>query len=106
MKFLLDHDVPDDLSYLIEQLGHEVTLVRNAIPGDSSDLAVLQFAHDAGCVLLTCNRDDFLRLAMTKPHHGIIIVIRRRTRADERAALFRLLERAGDVGLRNNINFT
>ena len=24
MKFLLDHDVPDDLSYLLEQLGHDV----------------------------------------------------------------------------------
>lgn len=37
MKFLLDHDVPDDLSYLLEQLGHDVTLLRKAIPGDSSD---------------------------------------------------------------------
>jgi hypothetical protein len=32
-------------------------------------------------------------------------VIRRRTRADERAALFRLLDRAGETGLRNNVNF-
>ena len=28
MKFLLDHDVPDDLSYLLEELNHEVTLLR------------------------------------------------------------------------------
>ena len=105
MKFLLDHDVPDDLSYLVEQLGHNVMLLRKALPGDSSDETVLQFAHDRGCVLLTCNRDDFLQLATTKPHHGIVIVIRRRTRADERAALFRLLNRAGETGLGNNINF-
>jgi predicted nuclease of predicted toxin-antitoxin system len=105
VKFLLDHDVPDDVSYLLEQLGHDVTLLRTALPGDSSDEAVLQFAHDRGCLLLTCNRDDFLHLAMTKPNHGIIIVIRRRTRAAERAALFRLLERAGETGLRNNVNF-
>lgn len=105
MKFLLDHDVPDSLSYLLEQLGHDVTLLRKALPGDSSDEAVLRFAHDRGCLLLTCNRDDFLRLAMTIPHHGIVVVIRRRTRADERAALFRLLERAGEHGLRNNVNF-
>ena len=45
MMFLLDHDVPDDLSYLIAQLGHHVTLLRNA-----------------------CNRDNFLRLAETIPH--------------------------------------
>ena len=105
MKFLLDHDVPDDLSYLLEQLGHDVTLLRKALPGDSSDEAALQFAGERGCLLLRCNRGDFLNLATTRPHHGIVIVIRRRTRADERAALFRLLERAGETGLRNNVNF-
>ena len=52
MKFLLDHDVPDDLSYLLEQLGHDVTLLREALPGDSSDEAVLQFADMRGCLLL------------------------------------------------------
>ena len=102
---MLDHDVPDDLSYLLEQLGHDVTLLRKVLPGDASDEAVLQFAQDLGYVLLTCNRDDFLNLTATKPHRGVIIVIRRRTRAAERAALFRLLERTGETGLRNNVNF-
>ena len=105
MKFLLDHDVPDDLSYLLEQLGHEVALLRKILPHDSSDEAVLRFAHDFGCILLTCNRDDFLHLAATNEHHGVVIVVRRRTRGDERARLFRLLERAGETGLRNNVNF-
>ena len=105
MKFLLDHDVPDDLSYLLVELNHEVTLLREALPGSSSDEAVLQFAHESGCVLLTCNRNDFLRLATARPHRGIVIVIRRRTRADERAALFQLLERAGETGLVDNVNF-
>jgi len=105
LKFLLDHDVPDDLSYLLAQLGHEVSLLRKVLPNDSPDAAVLEFAHNGGHVLLTCNRDDFLRLAATRPHNGIVIVIRRRTRAAERAALFQLLERAGSTGLRNNINF-
>jgi predicted nuclease of predicted toxin-antitoxin system len=105
VKFLLDHDVPDDLSYLLEQLGHDVTFLRQALPRDSSDEAVFRFAHSTGCILLTCNRDDFLLLAATQPHHGIIIIIRRRTRAEERVALFRLLDRAGETGLRNNVNF-
>jgi predicted nuclease of predicted toxin-antitoxin system len=73
VKFLLDHDVPDDLSYLLEQLGHDVMLLRKALPRDSSDGAVLRFAHDAGCVLLTCNRDDFLHLAANEPHRGVVI---------------------------------
>jgi hypothetical protein len=44
LKFLLDHDVPDDLSYFLEQLGHEVRLLRKALLGDSSDESVLQLA--------------------------------------------------------------
>ena len=106
MKFLLDHDVPDDLSYLLEELGHNVTLLRKALPRDSSDEEVFRFAQEAGCILLTCNRDDFLRLSATQPHHGIVIIIRRRTRGEERMALFRLLELASEAGLRNNVNFS
>jgi len=86
VKFLLDHDVPDDLSYLLEQLGHDVTLLRKALPGDSSDEAVLHFAHERGLRTidlqpgrLSSSRN--LHLATTKPHHGAVIVIRRRTRA-------------------------
>jgi hypothetical protein len=105
VRFLLDNDVPDDLSYLLRQLGHGVILLRDVLPGVTSDESVLRFAYDHGCVLLTCNRDDFLRLASTIPHCGIVVVIRRRTRADERAALFRLLDRAGESGLLNNVNF-
>jgi len=54
---------------------------------------------------MTCNRDDFLKLAGTQPHRGIIIDIRRKTRAEERAALLRLLEKAGETSVRDNINF-
>jgi len=66
---------------------------------------VFQFAYDNDFLLVTCNRDDFLELAKQKPYHGIIIVVRRKTRAAERSALFHLLERAGENGLKNNINF-
>jgi predicted nuclease of predicted toxin-antitoxin system len=105
VKFLLDHDVPDDLSYLLRELGHDVTLLRRVLPGDSPDEAVLDFASESGSILITCNRDDFLRLAASRPNQGIVVIIRRRNRGDERAALFRLLHRAGDSGLVGNINF-
>jgi len=105
VKFLLDHDVLEDLIYLLEQLGHGVMLLRKVLATDASDEAVLRFAHENGCALLTCNRDDFLELATRLSHTGIIIVIRRRTRAAERAALYRLLQRAGETGIQNNINF-
>ena len=77
----------------------------NVGPPDAADSVVLQFAHAHGCLLVTCNRDDFIELAQRQPHHGIVVIIRRKTRAAERAALFRLLERAGDAGLQGNINF-
>ncbi len=105
MNFLLDHDVPDELSYLLEELGHHVTLLRKALPGDSSDDVVLHLAYETDSILLTCNRDDFLRLAATKPHRGIIVVIRRRSRGAERSALFKLLVHAGEIGIRDNMNF-
>jgi len=103
VKFLLDQDVPEDLSYLLRELGHEVSLLRDVMSADAPDVAVLQFASDTRGVLLTCNRDDFLHLSEHHTHYGIII--RRRTRAAERAALFRLLERAGEAGVLHNVNF-
>lgn len=105
MRFLLDHDVPEDLIHLLRHLGHEAILLRQALPEQTPDQNVLQFAFQNGYLLLTCNRDDFLELAAQQPHHGIVIIIRRRTRAAERAALLRLLARAGSGGLRDNINF-
>lgn len=105
MKFLLDQDVPEDLTYLLRELNHDVVRLRDVLPPEATDSAVLQFAHEHDCLLMTCNRDDFLKLAETEPHRGIIVVIRRKTRAQERAALLRLLERAGETGLRDNINF-
>jgi predicted nuclease of predicted toxin-antitoxin system len=105
VKFLFDHDVPDDLAHLLRELGHEVVFVRQVMDKTSADLDVLARAFRDDAVLVTCNRDDFLGLAEQQPHRGIVIVIRRQSRIAERGALFRLLERAGEVGLRNNINF-
>ena len=105
MRFLLDHDVPEDLTYLLQELQHEVVRLRDVLPPEADDALVLESAYARASILMTCNRDDFLKLAVTQPHHGIIVVIRRKSRARERAALLRLLERAGETGLRDNINF-
>ncbi len=52
MRFLFYHDVPEDLSYLLEGLGHHVTLLRNVLSREAPDDAVLQFACDRDCLLL------------------------------------------------------
>jgi predicted nuclease of predicted toxin-antitoxin system len=105
VRFLFDHDVPDDMAYSLEALGHEVVKLREIAPATLPDESVLRLAADRDMVLLTCNRDDFLLAASQIGHSGIIMLIRRRSRALERASLLRLLDKAGERGIRNGINF-
>ena len=105
MKFLFDHDVPDDMAYTLTAMGHEVFKLRELIHPQTTDEGVLRFAGEDDYVLITCNRDDFLAAARTIPHAGLIILIRRNARIRERAALFRFLEKAGEEGIRGNVNF-
>lgn len=105
MKFLLDHDVPIDISYSLVQLGHQVVRLPEVLDPSARDEQVLEYAFRNGCVLITCNRDDFLKLAKRKTHGGIINLIRRKARAAERAALIQLIDTSGEAGIRSNINF-
>jgi predicted nuclease of predicted toxin-antitoxin system len=105
VKFLFDQDVPDDLAHLLRELGHEVVFVREVMNPAAADADVLAYAYQQNALMVTCNRDDFIRLAEQQSHHGIVIVVRRHSRMAERMAFFRLLERAGESGLRDNINF-
>jgi predicted nuclease of predicted toxin-antitoxin system len=105
VKFLFDHDVPDELAYVLQASGHEVQLLRTVLPVTTPDDDILRFACAREEVLVTCNRDDFLAAASRISHVGLIVLIRRRSRAQERAALMRLVDRAGEGGLTGNINF-
>lgn len=105
MKFLFDHDVPDEMAHSLRAMGHEVAELRSVLPMDSKDRDVLKWAAEHERVLVTCNRDDFLELAGQQVHAGLIVLIRRRSRALERAALVRLLDQAGEAGIRGNVNF-
>lgn len=105
MHFLFDHDVPDEFRFSLERLGHDVTRLRQILPPDSTDAAVLSHAASAELVLVSCNRQDFLKLASAVPHHGIILLFRRRTRLAERAGLIQLVTQAGEAGIIGNVNF-
>jgi predicted nuclease of predicted toxin-antitoxin system len=105
VKFLFDHDVPDDLASVLQASGHEVRLLRTVLPVTTPDEDILRFACEHGEVLITCNRDDFLKAANHIRHAGLIVLIRRRSRALECASLIRLLDRAGEAGVCHNINF-
>jgi predicted nuclease of predicted toxin-antitoxin system len=105
VKFLLDHDAPDEVAFSLEALGHEVARLRHLAPVRLKDDEVLRLAGERNMVLITCNRDDFIRAASRVSHAGVIVLIRRKSRAQERSALVRLLDKAGEQGIRGNINF-
>ncbi len=105
MRFLLDNDVPDTIQRVLSEAGHHALLLRQVISGKSSDSAVLDYAVANELILITCNRDDFIPLANARSHHGLIVLIRRRSRIAECANLLRLLESATESGLAGNINF-
>lgn len=105
MNFFLDHDVPADVGRVLRLKGHTVELLRESLPRDADDLTALRHATSRQRIVITCNRRDFLALAAIEPHPGIIVLIRRRSRPAECAAVLRLIERAGEGGLRKNINF-
>jgi predicted nuclease of predicted toxin-antitoxin system len=105
MTFFLDQDVPDAIARVVEQSGHRAIRLREVLPMDSPDLTVLEAARKLEAVLITCNRDDFLALAAANSHAGIVILIRRPSRPAECAHFLRLLQSAGESGLKHNINF-
>ena len=104
MKFFLDHDVPSEVARVLRQEGYEVVELRSVLPMNTTDPEVYRYANAGELFLITCNRDDFLTLASAEPTHGLIVLIRRRNRMTECGELLRLLQRAGESGLRGNIN--
>jgi len=106
VKFLLDHDIPDDVAHLLRHWGHEVTVLREVMPIATPDEEMFAYTCRHQLVVITCNRNHFLALAEdAAAQPGLIILIRRRTRQMECARLHRLLIRAGNAGIIGNINF-
>jgi hypothetical protein len=56
-------------------------------------------------VLVTCNRDHFLKLTGVHSHAGVVVLIRRNSRVAECSRFLKLLQTAGDTGLAGNVNF-
>lgn len=110
MKFLIDHDVPDEVAEMLRRAGHEAICLREILPIRTLDPAVMAAAAVRGCVVVTCNRDDFLRLASAEFEAGrtivgLIVLIRRHTHEAECANVAALLQDAGESGISGNINF-
>ena len=109
MKFLLDHDVPDQVGQLLVYWKHEVQRLREILPVTTADQVIFELAQRERQIIISCNRNHFLNLAREailkeQPFAGLIVLIRRRTRQSECAHLLSLLRRAGESGVTGNIN--
>ena len=106
MKFFLDHDVPDEVGVVLRIRGHDIVRLREELPVITPDEAVWAHVRRTARVVISCNRAHYVALALATPEHpGLIVLIRRRTRQAECGAILGLLQRAGETGLLNNINF-
>jgi predicted nuclease of predicted toxin-antitoxin system len=110
VRFLLDQDVPGEVTHLLRHWGHDVMSLRHALPITAPDEEVFRHAQADGRLLISCNRAHFLALAeqavrTQRPFPGLIVLVRRRSRQAECAHLLQLLSQAGETGLANNINF-
>ena len=57
LEFFLDNNVPDSIGRYLQGRGHGVKRQRFHIPADSPDQIVATTAMEAGCVLVTLDRD-------------------------------------------------
>ena len=105
MKFLVDEDVPQEIVRCLLDGGYEVLPVAGILGKQTEDAEIWKYALKRKAIVVTCNRQDFLKLAGTAPGTGLIILNRRRTRQAECGHILRLVREAGEDGLKNNINF-
>ena len=75
------------------------------LPVTATDSEALAWARAQDAILVSCNRRDVLALRPEGEHPGIVVLVRRRTRQAEIAAMQKLLTGAGLQGPANNINF-
>lgn len=79
MKYFLDEDVHPEVANIGRNLGLDVVSVHEVQRQELSDDAQLRFAASQSRVLVTRNRDDFIRLTVSwfeagEPHFGVLIV--------------------------------
>lgn len=62
MKFFADHNVAESICRYLEERGHEVIRLRDALPPNSPDPVVAKYAESIDAVLISHDR-DFNRIA-------------------------------------------
>lgn len=70
MRFLFDEDVPIEAVRSVRQAGHEILLVAESLGMRTDDANIWYRAVRTNSIEVTCNRQDFLKLAGTEPATG------------------------------------
>lgn len=110
MRFLADNDIKERVVEWMEAQGYEVVRVRSLLPASTPDDILWPLAIRERRIVLTYNRDDFLALASAsiaaeEAFAGLIVLKQWQEPWLEIRKLKALLDRAGEQGLANNINF-
>ena len=73
LRFLADQCVPMSVVRALREEGHEVLVLREHMPPDSADEAVISMAQQVDCILLSLDR-DFVDIVAFPPrrYKGII----------------------------------
>ena len=92
MRFFLDHDANDAVAHALRRHGHEAVVLRDVLAPETNDTSVFSKAQENGCVMITCNRNDYLQLAAQQAHRGLIILVRRHAVRTECTNVLRLID--------------
>jgi predicted nuclease of predicted toxin-antitoxin system len=57
LRFFLDHCVPTSIVQALRDAGQDVLILREHIPPDSDDVAVITKAQELGAILISLNGD-------------------------------------------------
>ncbi len=73
LRFFIDHCVPTSVASALSSAGHDVLRLKDYLPTDSPDPAVIDKAQERGAILLSLN-GDFADIVSYPPAHYKVIV--------------------------------
>ncbi len=75
LRFLSDQCVPSEITESLKRGGHEVALLREVLPINSPDPAVIAKAQQLGAILLSLNGDFADIITYPPSHYGGIVAV-------------------------------
>ena len=79
MKYYLDEDISYKVAEILRRQGIDTISVHEVRKVQASDKSQLEFATSQGRIMVTRNRDDYIRLTVQffnefRIHHGVLII--------------------------------